>query len=231
MSEKPGPSRQNPVNTDDEDDRLNFYSDNFDPLLFLTSERTKIPKPDAQTFDNLAMWHSHYNRPANEKKKEIPKELPARRWLPHQLPIQSKKPTRIFTDVFTRMEATKGPLATLRKYIEEKTRIKVVTANPRGIRGYCLANLLMFDKHFNLVLQNVEEVWQRSITIKKDPILTDLFPEDPSRQRNSRNRIRLPKMETKKLKKNTEECRRRVDQMLMRGEQVVLICAASNEKK
>lgn len=42
--------------------------------------------------------------------------------------------------------------------------------------------------------------------------------------------MRIPKIETKKISKNTEECRRHVDQMLMRGEHVVLIHVSAAEE-
>lgn len=38
---------------------------------------------------------------------------------------------------------------------------QVWTRNDRGIRGYLLAYLVAFDKHWNLVLENVTEVWTR----------------------------------------------------------------------
>ncbi|XP_050304220.1 U7 snRNA-associated Sm-like protein LSm11 isoform X2 [Anthonomus grandis grandis] len=160
-------------NSPEEAEKLNIYSEKFDPVAFLRSDKVPLPKSDATTFDNLAMWYSSYtNKKRGEgtsknTKKDAKSDLPVRRWLPHQLPIQSMQPTRILKNVFTRMEAVQGPLALLRKYVNEKTRIKVVTRNEKGVRGYCIASLLAFDKHTNLVLDEVHEVWRRSIKVKK----------------------------------------------------------------
>lgn len=38
---------------------------------------------------------------------------------------------------------------------------QIWTRNDRGIRGYVLAYLIAFDKHWNLALEEVTEVWTR----------------------------------------------------------------------
>ncbi|XP_066254544.1 U7 snRNA-associated Sm-like protein LSm11 [Euwallacea similis] len=209
--------------------KLDIYSEKFDPLAFLLSDQAKIPRPDAKVFDNLAKWHSHHQQKSKqvvEKKTSAKSDLPARRWLPHQLPVDAKRPQRGPRNVLTKIQSIQGPLALLRKYMEEKTRIKVVTRNEKGVRGYCNAYLLAFDKHWNLVLGEVEEVWMRSIRVRTNPLL--IGPDNAPK--STKNRVRIPRIETKKVSKNTEQCRRHVDQMLMRGEQVVLVTSAEELK-
>ncbi|XP_066151397.1 U7 snRNA-associated Sm-like protein LSm11 isoform X2 [Euwallacea fornicatus] len=154
---------------------LDIYSEKFDPLAFLLSEQAKIPRPDAKVFDNLAKWQSHHQQKSRQdvEKKKTPgkSDLPARRWLPHQLPVDTRRPQRSPRNVLTKIQTIQGPLALLRKFMEEKTRIKIVTRNEKGVRGYCNAYLLAFDKHWNLVLGEVEEVWMRSIRVRTNPLL------------------------------------------------------------
>jgi len=44
-----------------------------------------------------------------------------------------------------------GPLATLRRCVEERLKIKVWTRNYRYVRGICVGYVVAFDKHWNLV--------------------------------------------------------------------------------
>lgn len=39
-----------------------------------------------------------------------------------------------------------------------------------GIRGHCLGYLAAFDKHFNMALEDVTEVWTRRKNIKAPPL-------------------------------------------------------------
>ncbi|XP_066151398.1 U7 snRNA-associated Sm-like protein LSm11 isoform X3 [Euwallacea fornicatus] len=107
---------------------LDIYSEKFDPLAFLLSEQAKIPRPDAKVFDNLAKWQSHHQQKSRQdvEKKKTPgkSDLPARRWLPHQLPVDTRRPQRSPRNVLTKIQTIQGPLALLRKFMEEKTRIK-----------------------------------------------------------------------------------------------------------
>ncbi|KAH1005810.1 hypothetical protein HUJ04_006725 [Dendroctonus ponderosae] len=89
------------------------------------------------------------------------------------MPVATTKPARSNKNVILKMETMQGPLALLRKYTTERTRIKIITRNEKGVRGYCMAYLLAFDKHFNLVLDKVDEVWHRSIKVNKSPLLID----------------------------------------------------------
>lgn len=38
---------------------------------------------------------------------------------------------------------------------------QIWTRHSHGIRGYCIANIVAFDKHWNMALEDVTEVWTR----------------------------------------------------------------------
>lgn len=88
MADKPGSSGDQTRDSTQVDDKLDIYSEKFDPLAFLQSDKVKVPRPKAKVFDNIAMWHTHYQRgsqDAPKRGKKTEKEaVPARRWLPHQ---------------------------------------------------------------------------------------------------------------------------------------------------
>jgi len=54
-----------------------------------------------------------------------------------------------------------GPLALLTSFFKQRVRVRVVIRGAAGVRGYCTGYMLAFDKHFNLVLQDVSEVYSR----------------------------------------------------------------------
>ncbi|KAG8318840.1 U7 snRNA binding [Homalodisca vitripennis] len=76
------------------------------------------------------------------------------------------KAKRAAKNVLTRMNTVKGPLAMLQTCMDKNIRIKVLTRNMSGIRGHCSGYLVAFDKHFNIALQDVTEVWTRRKHIK-----------------------------------------------------------------
>ena len=52
-----------------------------------------------------------------------------------------------------------GPLSMLYKAMKERMRVKVVIRRVAEIRGHCSGFVDVYDKHFNLVLSEVEESW------------------------------------------------------------------------
>lgn len=90
MADVPGPSGVTTTKKEGKDIKpenvVDFYSEDFDPLITLYSNQVILPKPNAKPFDNLAMWNSHYSRGGAKEtaKKVINQPLPQRRWLPHQ---------------------------------------------------------------------------------------------------------------------------------------------------
>ncbi|CAH1982719.1 unnamed protein product [Acanthoscelides obtectus] len=120
------------------------------------------------------------------------------------------------------MDAIVGPLAFLKKCREERTRIKVYTRDERSVRGFCMAYLLAFDKHWNLLLEEVEEHWTRK-RLKKVPALDTVELSKKPKTKIRPPDIRVAQHETDK---KLENCSREVCQLMMRGEHVVFITIA-----
>jgi len=130
------------------------------------------------------------------------------------VPVRNPRPKRVLSNVLTRMQNVTGPLSVLFNCMERRVRIKVFTRNMAGVRGYCVAFLAAFDKHWNLALEDVHEVWTRRKR-NKVPALGE--PSAVTR------RVMQPRVVVLRTERKTEVCERHVNQLLVRGEHVALV--------
>ena len=93
-----------------------------------------------------------------------------------------------------------------------------------------------FDKHWNIALSDVREVWRRKKLHYWSTV--DFAAGDDSPERDETDKcasmlrelgIHVPEVKVRSLNRKYVECSRRVDQMLIRGEQVVLITTDPEE--
>lgn len=228
------------INIEDYDPELDFYSDTFNPLKALKSVEVRLPAPEARPFDNLAKYESVYlkeragneriqNRQLKDAKDKDEEEAgpsnmyPGRRFLPHQMPILSTRRLRPAKNVLVALEEpaeSLGPLSLLKMCLEEKLTVKIWTRHLNGIRGYCTGKVLLFDKHWNVCLENVHEIWTRPKKRKRPAF--DGVPA-PTAADLAHRKIHPPSVTILKANKKFETCERNVDQLLIRGEQIAVI--------
>lgn len=121
------------------------------------------------------------------------------------------------------MDNAKGPIALLKKFKENRIRVKVLTRKEHGIRGYITGFIEAFDKHFNLALIDCIEVWKRrkfQYSENKIPSLGQ--PTDCSKFLKKLG-IKVPVLTVQSLNRKNVQCTRQVQQLMIRGEEVVLI--------
>lgn len=121
------------------------------------------------------------------------------------------------------METVKGPIALLNKFKVNRTRVKIYVRKEHGIRG-CLTGLIeAFDKHFNIVLVDCIEVWRRRKFKFSDNHVALLGqPQDCSTLLKSMG-INVPEISAKSIDRKCVECTRKIPQLMIRGEDVVLV--------
>lgn len=56
---------------------------------------------------------------------------------------------------------SRGPLSRIATFCHRKERVKVYIRSAASVRGYCEGYIIAFDKHWNLVMNDVNEVWTR----------------------------------------------------------------------
>lgn len=128
-------------------------------------------------------------------------------------------------DLLFRPEQLDGPLGLLARSLREKTKVLVVTRHKNGVRGVCTGLLAAFDRHFNLVLRDVDERYA---------ILTKSAQHAVSRgggdgagaaaDAGARGECSGDGGSTK-WKRKLSYHRRHLPQILLRGESIVLVSA------
>ncbi|GLJ40881.1 hypothetical protein SUGI_0845700 [Cryptomeria japonica] len=147
---------------------LDFLSPDFDPLEALQTEGLQPPNARVRPLDNL-------NRCRHILPQEVPESVvnispksrsaesieaqeraKARTSLLLEKAAEKARQVKIF-DMLA--EKAKGPLSFLSVCYNEKGRVQVWTRHTHGIRGNLIGFLHAFDRHMNMILQDVEEVY------------------------------------------------------------------------
>lgn len=126
-------------------------------------------------------------------------------------------------DLLMRMGTAKGPIALLNKFKVNRTRVKIYIRKEHGVRGYLTGFIEAFDKHFNIALVDCIEVWKRrKFTFSDNNVALPGKPQDCSQLLKSMG-IKVPEITAKSLDRKTVQCTRKIPQLMVRGEDVVLV--------
>ncbi|CAG5131917.1 unnamed protein product, partial [Candidula unifasciata] len=77
-----------------------------------------------------------------------------------------QKSTKV-RNVFTRMENMAGPLRVLTRCVQEHLQIRVMTRGAVTVKSICRGYVVAFDKHFNIALIDVDEIYRRPAVLGK----------------------------------------------------------------
>lgn len=152
-----------------ESSKLDFESEDFDPQEALTvnAEAVKLPVPEAKVYNHLDEYEKNSFARKLEPARSSVRQKVKRATMPEesvrevQKTLRSVKPRREPRTVLTIVKTMTGPMAFLRKCMNRRVRV-VLRRRKINFHG-CdrIANLyghlVIFDKHGNLVLKNVEE--------------------------------------------------------------------------
>lgn len=68
-----------------------------------------------------------------------------------------------------------GPLSRIATFCYRRQRVKVYIRSAASVRGHCEGFIIAFDKHWNLVMDDVDEVWTRKNKYKSLAIGKAIF--------------------------------------------------------
>lgn len=138
-------------------------------------------------------------------------------------PVSRGKKSKFTRDLLHRMESSKGPIALLQKFRVDQKEVKVYTRNGHGIRGYLIGYIVAFDKHYNITLIECTETWKRrKYKFSEGKVLCKNQPQDCSKLL-AKMGIEVPEITVRSLNRKYVECSRKLGQIMVRGEDVVLV--------
>ncbi|XP_068145743.1 U7 snRNA-associated Sm-like protein LSm11 [Drosophila tropicalis] len=251
----PGHAEQAPEQSDHE---LDAGSEQFNPLRALYADNFKISDTKPKVlYQNLAAFETALKKfgvwklnktqkstgagaaaenktsigsgAASTSKKAAEEEVTQRRFQPHQMPVKATFNKRHHRNLYVQMSGAEGPLSLLNKSLA--TRVRVLVRKEQFVAGSIEGDLVAFDKQWNILLRNAIETWQRR-KFKYGQQNIQCGPEEDCSDRLNELGIALPHvMSVKSLNRKNVELKRKLNQILIRGEQVVLVSLIPKEKK
>lgn len=130
------------------------------------------------------------------------------------------------------MPYREGPFSTLYEALMRRKRIRVLIRYSAGIRGTLTGQLVAFDKHFNLILRDVQEVYSPQMSTEEEGGRGGGGGEVQSKTEMEVNR-RIKGYTNDTLLEGTTgwSCRQRhMEQIMVRGDTVVLVYKPEQEQ-
>jgi len=219
---------------------IDFLSDRFDPVAAL------------QTSNINSVLEAH---PHIQNARILDRVDQFRPFLPPTDPLfrQPTKPKVIRSKPVSEKDTTKtkalscfaataalhetGPLSVLFKALSKRQRVRVVTRYVDGIRGTLTGYLIAFDKHTNLILQDVDEHYTpRRRNDNPNDNGDDSAAAGPANTFTTTNNLeaelhrRLRGMKAQSAGGDWTNRQRHMRQIMVRGDSVVAVYKASEER-
>ncbi|GBN86051.1 hypothetical protein AVEN_203958-1 [Araneus ventricosus] len=137
---------------------------------------------------------------------------------------------------------THSPLNVLYECLKEDKKIKIWTRNFEEIRGICAGYVVAFDKHWNMILSDLDEVYLKPKKAKSpylDLKTTDDLPELPrkvpkvkkpktpeeeaAQKAAEEAAAKKPKKNKKKKRKGRKPYQRHLKHLFIRGDNIIMV--------
>ena len=202
---------------------LDFTSNNFDPDAALRAPETEAAKANPWLETGPRLDHIEQCRtllPPCDPMKRAPL-VSRKRGREEEISMESsKRPKKLSAFAALAAEHEKGPLSLLHDAFVKRQRVRVVIRYINGIRGTLTGYLLAFDKHFNMLLRDVDEVYSPRFVSSE---LSNVERELKRRQTALTGKF-------SQCHGEWSVRQRHMKQMLLRGDNVVMVYKAESER-
>lgn len=181
---------------------LDFFSADFDALAALRTEGLQPPNPRVRPLDNLnkcrrilpadvpeSLANAPIREPRSQESIAAQQRAKARTTLVLEKAAERARQAKILDTIADKLR--EGPLGLLVRCCEERLRIQVWTRHTHGIRGTMVGFVRAVDKHFNMVMHDVDEQYS---VLRRVPRLV-----------NKRGRVAVPQLEKETADKLLED--------------------------
>ena len=220
---------------------LSFTDDNFDPHAALRASHGAIvaanPWWDEQTSSSTQQPALLLLERVDQCRSLLPRDdplfRPATAVVPRNNDVPKVKAPSAAAFAAIAESHKEGPLSILYQAVVRRKRIRVLIRYLDGIRGVVTGHLLAFDKHFNLLLKDAHEVYSPRLGVQQQQRQQDADGGEggpcPTRaEMEVQRRIRGYAGDGRG---EAWSCRqRRMGQILLRGDNVVLVYKPDQEQ-
>lgn len=238
------------------DPALDFFSPLFDAAKALAAPGLKPPRPKARPLDNVAKCRAllppeledsaayrQMLRPvvSPERKRQAQEVAKMRAGRVRMMQEQAAAKAQQGSTLEGIMDRCKrGPLSWLRQHCQTHTRVRVVTRHGCGVRGCAVGFLVGFDKFMNLILKDVEENYTVMVQVPHHytvPLHASQGGDKLDQplalgMAGASETLEVMSVKHKfRWKRRAEQRSRRLHQVLLRGEQVVLISTVAGPQQ
>lgn len=207
---------------------IDFTSDRFDPIAALSAEPSLIVPArylkDSPIFDNIAKarvllpdFDPQRIDPAVQT-KVAGKELDSTAKAAATSEGTKEKILPILSKIAS--EYRTGPFSVLYRCFTERKRIKVLVRYVDCIRGTITGYIVGFDKHFNIILRDADEVYTPRNLCN---LMAKKFKDGNGQLLQSNLDVEVQRRKALKHPKQEHVARRHCKQLLIRGDSVVMI--------
>jgi len=204
---------------------LEFTSNNFDPVAALAASDNDVAKANPWLQIQTGPMLDHIDQfrtqlPPCDPLRRLPSINKKRGRDDEASQDGSKRPKKLSAFAALAAEHEKGPLSLLHTAFVKRQRVRVVIRYVNGIRGTLTGYFIAFDKHFNMLLRDVDEVYS--------PRYVSSEPLSNVERELKRRQIAVNVDSQQPGEWSVRQ--RHMKQMMVRGDNVVLVYKAESER-
>lgn len=205
---------------------IDMLSRNFDPVAALGASDKQVAKANPwllQTgpmLDYVDQFRIHL--PSCDPLRRLPSRRQRQRSNEESSQNDGKRPKNLSAFASLAAPHEIGPLSLLYTAFVNRQRIRIVIRYVNGIRGTLTGYLIAFDKHFNMILRDVDEVYSPR-NVSSESTLSNVDREVHRRQDGGSGKSSGHAGEWSAR-------RRRMKQIMVRGDNVVTVYKEESER-